>query len=67
MFKAHKCKHCGKTERQHGAFLSECLRDGRIIAPAQTFQADPEKFTVYPNASRPRTTNELMAGIGGLR
>lgn len=64
MYKAHKCKHCGKTERHHGAFRQECLRDGRIIKPEQTFQADPEKFVVYPMAERPRTVTELMANIG---
>lgn len=60
----HKCKHCGKTEYKHSAFLSQCMRDGRVIAESQTFQADPEKFTVFALAPRPRSTDELMRNIG---
>jgi hypothetical protein len=60
----HKCKHCGKTERHHGAFRSECLVNGRKVSDTQTFQADPEKFTVFALAPRPRTTTELMRNIG---
>lgn len=65
MYKAFKCKHCGKTEREHAAFKETCLVNGREVHPEQKFEADPEKFVVYTNAPRPRTSNELMAGIGG--
>lgn len=67
MHKAFKCKHCGKTDRHHGYFKQECIVNGKKTVPEQTFEADPEKFVVYPIASAPRTVTELMSNIGGRR
>lgn len=67
MYKAHKCKHCGMLEGDHAALRLLCLKDGKVVNQTQMFEADPEKFTVYPNASRPRTPSEMMLDIGRNR
>lgn len=60
----HKCKHCGKTERNHTYFKAQCIVNHKMVSETQVFEADPEKFTVFALAPRPRTVTELMANIG---
>jgi len=63
MHKAHRCKHCGRGEGKHAAFTQECLRAGHVIKAGQKFEADPERFTVYPNAPKPRTVQQTFDSV----
>lgn len=60
----HKCKHCGKTERHHSYMKAQCIVGHKLVSETQVFEADPEKFTVFALAPRPRTATELMRNIG---
>lgn len=65
MYKAHRCKHCGKLAKHHSAFKQECMVNSRVIQPGQVYEADPVNFTVYPNAPEPRPLQKQIDQMFG--